>query len=81
MADLSITRPNSLQIINPELAKEWHPTKNGDLTPHDVTTGSNKKVWWLGKCGHEWYVSPHSRGKGSGCPICAGKKQNRRCDR
>ena len=21
----------------PELVKEWHPTKNGDLTPKDVT--------------------------------------------
>lgn len=74
--DTLLKKKGSLQEVNPELAKEWHPTKNGDLTPHDVTTGSNKKVWWLGKCGHEWYVSPHSRGKGSGCPICAGKKQN-----
>ena len=30
----------------PHLVKEWHPTKNGDLTPKDVTYGSNKKVWW-----------------------------------
>tara|TARA_B100000315_G_C14397476_1_gene504867 strand:- start:107 stop:301 length:195 start_codon:yes stop_codon:yes gene_type:complete len=30
----------------PEIAKEWHPTKNGDLTPDKVTYGSNKKVWW-----------------------------------
>jgi hypothetical protein len=31
----------------PHLVKEWHPTKNGDLTPDDFTHGSNKKVWWL----------------------------------
>lgn len=24
---------NSLEIINPKLAQEWHPTKNGHLTP------------------------------------------------
>tara|TARA_B110000285_G_scaffold180449_1_gene203483 strand:+ start:85 stop:225 length:141 start_codon:yes stop_codon:yes gene_type:complete len=36
----------SLAEVNPELAEEWHPTKNGELTPFDVTKGSNKKVWW-----------------------------------
>ena len=38
----------------PELVKEWHPTKNGDLTPRDVTHGSKKKVWWLCQNIHEW---------------------------
>ena len=32
---------------HPELAKEWHPTKNGDLTPFDVTYGKNQTAWWL----------------------------------
>ena len=27
----------SLAEVNPELAKQWHPTKNGDLTPFDIT--------------------------------------------
>jgi hypothetical protein len=30
------------------LPREWHPTKNDDLTPADVAAGSNKKFWW--KC-------------------------------
>jgi len=38
----------SLAILNPELAKEWHPTKNGSLTLYDATLGSGQKVWW--KC-------------------------------
>ncbi len=38
----------SLAEVNPALAKEWHPTKNGDLTPFDFAAKSNKKVWW--KC-------------------------------
>jgi len=67
---------NSLTILNPELAKEWHPTKNGDLTPHDVGTGSNKKVWW--KCdkddAHEWKTSVVHRTNGRGCPVCSNKK-------
>ena len=37
----------SLLKNNPELAKEWHPTKNGSLEPTDLTLGSNKKVWWV----------------------------------
>jgi len=27
----------SLQEANPELAKQWHPIKNGSLTSRDVT--------------------------------------------
>ena len=30
----------NLEVINPELAKRWHPTKNGTLRPKDVTAGS-----------------------------------------
>ena len=45
---------NTLASRYPELAKEWHPSKNGNLTPYDVSYGSGKRVWWLGKCGHDW---------------------------
>jgi hypothetical protein len=38
----------------PELFAEWHPTKNGKNLPEDFLHGSNKKVWWLCKNGHEW---------------------------
>lgn len=64
----------SLAQNNPKLAIEWHPTKNGDLTPNDVLTGSNEKVWWLGKCGHEWQAVISSRSVGNGCPICGFKQ-------
>ena len=65
---------NDLATISPELASEWHPTLNGDLTPHDVTCNSNKKVWWLGKCGHEWNASISHRNDGTGCPYCSGRR-------
>lgn len=42
---------NDLETENPELAKEWHPTKNKDYKPIDFMSGSHKKVWWLGNCG------------------------------
>ena len=38
----------------PEIAKEWHPTKNERLTPLDVTAFSNRFVWWQCEKGHEW---------------------------
>jgi len=64
---------NCLAIKNPELASEWHPTKNDDLTPYDITCGSNQYVWW--KCSknpkHEWYADINSRNK-NGCPYCRG---------
>lgn len=65
---------NSLFNISKELTEQWHPTLNGELTPHDVTIGSSKKVWWIGECGHEWNSIVKSRIKGSGCPYCANKK-------
>ena len=34
-----------LSKTHPELAKEWHPTKNDNLTADDVTAGSGKKVY------------------------------------
>ncbi len=65
---------NDLETLFPELAKEWHPTKNGDLRPDNVLTGSARKVWWIGKCGHEWCSSINSRVGGGKCPICSHQK-------
>ncbi len=62
---------NDLATVNPELAAEWHPTKNGDLTPQDVTAGNGKKVWWIcPRCGNAWEARIYSRNNGCGCPIC-----------
>ena len=65
----------SLLEANPELAQQWHPTKNVLLTPNDVTHGSNKKAWWVCSQGHEWQAMIKSRSAGTGCPHCAGKKK------
>ena len=45
---------NDLSTTHPELAAQWHPTQNKSLTAFDVSAGSNRMVWWLGECGHEW---------------------------
>lgn len=66
---------NDLATINTELAKEWHPTKNGELQPNNVLCGSNKDVWWICPvCGHEWEAKPVTRSKGHGCAVCGRKK-------
>lgn len=57
----------------PTLAEEWHPDKNGEFLPSQFTKGSNKKVWWLGSCGHEWEQAISNRSNGAGCVVCAGK--------
>lgn len=63
---------NSLASLKPEVAKRWHPTKNGKLKPSDFTVGSHKRVWW--KCpngpDHEWEAAIYSRSAGQGCPFC-----------
>ena len=65
---------NDLATTFPELAKEWHPTKNGTLCPSDVSMRSGEKVWWLGKCGHEWQATVSHRTDGQNCPICSTHK-------
>ena len=80
---------NDLATINPELAAQWHPTKNGNLRPTQVTANAKKKVWWFlsydvpidypveylrGKhFDFEWKASINSRNRGTGCPYLAGK--------
>ncbi len=66
---------NDLATKEPDIAKEWHPTKNGDLTPAMVLPGSHRKVWWQCAAGHEWRAMIYSRtgSQHSGCPVCAGK--------
>jgi len=61
-----------------ELVKEWHPTKNGKVTPKDITSGSGKKFWWLCPKGHcyESVIKSRTGNKSSGCPYCSGRKVN-----
>ena len=64
---------NDLATTHPEIAREWHPTKNGSLMPQSVTHGTGKKVWWLCPLGHEYQatVLHRTQGNGTNCPICS----------
>ena len=66
---------NDFATQYPQLAVQWHPTKNGNLTPEQIPPATTRKVWWRCEKGHEWQASVSSRTcGGSGCPVCAGKK-------
>lgn len=67
-------KERSLAYKNPDIAAEWHPTKNGSLTPDLISSGSNKIVWWLCKRGHEYDMSVDKKTCGYGCPICSGRR-------
>jgi hypothetical protein len=68
-----VVKSNCLATTSPEIAKQWHPMKNKNLSPKKVTKFSNKRVWW--KCpngdDHEWITSIANRSLGNGCPICS----------
>ena len=64
---------NSLADTHPHLASEWHPTKNGDLRPHDVIAGSPDEVFWLCELNHTYETSLSKRKKGVGCGYCANR--------
>ena len=65
---------NDLATVYPDLASEWHPTKNGTLTPSQLTYASQVKVWWICyKHGepYAWKAPVNNRScRNSGCPIC-----------
>jgi len=52
---------NSVASLYPKIAKQWDKTKNGKLTPSDVTVGTLRKVWWRCKNGHSWQQSVNRR--------------------
>ena len=72
-----VSEGNDLLSLFPKIADEWHPTKNGDLKPDEVTYGNKKKVWWLCQEGHSYDSSINNRTKKEkprGCPYCSGNK-------
>jgi len=64
---------NDLSTSRPDLTKEWHPSKNTDISPTQVSSGSTKKVWWLCLKGHEYQATISNRNTGYGCPYCSGR--------
>lgn len=66
---------NELAAKAPDVAAQWHPTLNGNLTPEMVTPGSHRRVWWQCPLGHTWKAFVYSRtgAQRCGCAGTAGK--------
>ena len=63
-------------LASHEKAKYWHPTKNGNKTPRDITKGTNKKYWFkCPTCKHDFEtrISSITRKKNTWCPYCSNK--------
>ncbi len=60
------TPENNFANSFPEKMEEWHPIKNGNISPYNFTPRSTKMVWWKCKQGHEWEASFDKRYTGNG---------------
>ena len=68
-----VSDESSLARWHPQIAVEWDPMRNGDLSPRDVVPGSSRRVWW--RCRHDpahaWQAAVANRvRRSSGCPHC-----------
>ena len=66
----------TLAVVRPDLLKEWHATRNGELDPLRIAAASERIVWWrcsIGACEREWKAMVGNRTKHGtlGCPRCA----------
>ena len=73
----------SIQYTHPEVAAQWHPTRNGKIIISDILSGSGYKAWW--KCSinpdHEWQAAIYSRCNNKrGCPHCINKTEAKLLD-
>jgi superfamily II DNA or RNA helicase len=63
----------SLAAVAPNVAAEWHPTKNA-VAPSDVDAEHMMNAWWVCPNGHEYQATVRARatGKRQSCPQCFG---------
>jgi|ERR1019366_7471606 hypothetical protein len=72
---------NSLATCRPDIAAQWHSTRNGRLTPDRVVRSSHVRAWW--QCpkdpDHQWEATVHGRTTviARGCPFCVGQRVSR----
>jgi len=64
------TTPRSLAAARPDLAAQWHSTKNHGLHPGHVPSGSRRPAWWTCPNGHDYQCVVALREQGHTCPTC-----------
>jgi len=67
---LKVSVTNNLLNLYPEVASQWHASKN-TIGPDEVTFGSGRRAWWICPIAHEYQavISNRTIG-GSGCSRC-----------
>jgi len=68
-----ISAENSMAASHPNLANLFHPSKNGNLTVHNIRAGTSKMIWWKCIHGHEWQQTGFNLKRSTGdelCPQC-----------
>jgi hypothetical protein len=76
-ANRSVSNTNNLEACFPLVAREWHPEKNGRVTPAEVVAASSRVSWWRCRAqpAHAWRASVRDRTRGqTGCPFCAQRR-------
>lgn len=63
-------KKKKLKQTHPQLVLEWDYEKNTDITPEEVTYGSDEKIWWKCDGGHSWKETIVSRCKNKICMYC-----------
>ena len=65
---------NSLSVLYPKLAAEFHSDKNSTSPAQIIGNASSVKYWWICADNHEWEASLGNRVRlNSGCPACSGR--------
>lgn len=64
----------NLTATHPTIAREWHPTENGELRPEDFSHGSKETVIWLCPVGHDYPMRIERRTAGYNCSVCSRRR-------
>lgn len=71
-------RKTKLSEVYPEIAGQWHPTRNVDFPIERATSGSRKLVWW--QCpenkAHEWQQRIIHRIRARICSYCVREEKS-----
>lgn len=69
-------KKRSIIYTHPQMAAEWHPTKNLPLKPEFITAGMDVDAWWYCKKHNNVYRQVvYSRKAGKGCRLCGEEKR------
>lgn len=63
-------KKKSYNIEDMNLITLWHPIKNPNLNPFNLTCNRNTKVWWLCENNHSYEKTIRAQIKCNRCPIC-----------